>query len=99
MIDIKEIYEQLCLRVPVKQYDADPTDFRGVLQRELKNYMTLLDWLRSDNMLTDDNVAEVGKTCKKLNDIVTSVYQGLHSWAFTQLSKGPGGQVPVSRNN
>lgn len=86
MVDIKELFEQLCLRVPVKQYDADPTDFRGVLQRELKDYMSLIDWLRSKNMLTDDNVAEVGKTCKKLNDIVTSVYQGLHSRAFTQLS-------------
>lgn len=86
MIENKEIYEQLCLRVPVKQYDADPTDFRGVLQRELKDYMSLLDWLRSENKLTDDNVAEVGKTCKKLNEIVTSVYQGLHSRAFTQLS-------------
>lgn len=45
-MEVKEIYEQLCLRVPVKQYDADPADFRGVLQRELKNYMFLVNLLK-----------------------------------------------------
>ena len=33
MIEVKELYEQFCLRVPVKQYEADPADFRGVLKR------------------------------------------------------------------
>lgn len=57
----EEVYEQLCLRVPVKQYAADPTDFRGVIQRELKDYLSFLDLLRNENVLTDENVAEVGK--------------------------------------
>ena len=86
MIDLKDIYEQLCLRVPVKQYDADPADFRGVLQRELKDYMTLMDYMKQEDVLVDPIVEEVRRTCKKLNDIVTSVYMGLHSRAFTQLS-------------
>ena len=45
----EEVYEQLCLRVPVKQYNADPADFRGVLQRyrlrlrkaDMKQYVVL----------------------------------------------------------
>lgn len=86
MDEVKELYEQLCLRVPVKQYDAEPADFRGVLQRELKEYMFLMNWVRQEGLLTDENVAEVGRICKKLNDIMTSIYQGLHSRAFTQLS-------------
>ncbi len=86
MVENKDIYEQLCLRVPVKQYDADSTDFRGVLQRALKDYIVLLNWLRQEGNLSDEIVTDVEKTCKKLNDIVTSVYQGLHSRAFKQLS-------------
>lgn len=58
---------------------ADPADFRGVLQRELKEYMFLMNWVRQEGLLTDENVAEVGRICKKLNDIMTSIYQGLHS--------------------
>lgn len=86
MIDVNDLYEQLCLRVPVKQYDADPSDFRGVLQRALKEYMFVMDWMKKEGVLTEGNVAEVGRTCNKLNEIVRSVYQGLHSKAFKQLS-------------
>lgn len=86
MEQVKDLYEQLCLRVPVNQYDADPADFRGVLQRALKDYMSLMDWLKHEGILSDYNLAEVERTCKKLNSVVTSVYQGLHSKAFTQLS-------------
>lgn len=86
MIAVQELYEQLCLRVPVKQNAADPTDFRDVLRRALKDYMTVMDWMRQEGILSDENVKEVDKTCNKLNDIVTSVYQGLHSRAYTQLS-------------
>ena len=63
MIDLKDIYEQLCLRVPVKQYDADPADFRGVLQRELKDYMTLMDYMKQEDVLVDPIVEEVRRTC------------------------------------
>ena len=86
MVEVKELYEQLCLRVPVKQYEDDPTDFRGVLRRALKDYLFIMDWMRQEGILSDDNVAEVTRTCNKLNDIVTSVYQGLHSRAYTQLT-------------
>ena len=92
MIEVKELYEQFCLRVPVKQYEADPADFRGVLKRELEEYMFLLDWMRKENILSDENVEEVGRTCKKINEIATSVFQGLHSRAFKQLSNLLGGR-------
>lgn len=74
MIEVKELYEQFCLRVPVKQYEADPADFRGVLKRELEEYMFLLDWMRKENILSDENVEEVGRTCKKINEIATSIF-------------------------
>ena len=83
---LKELYEQLCLRIPVKQYDSDPTDFRGVLQQALKDYLSLMEMMRKESILSDENVDEVKRNCKKLNEIVTSIYQGLHSRAFTQLS-------------
>ena len=86
MIAVKDLYEQLCKKVPVKQYEADSADFRSVLKRALKDYMSAMEWMRIEGILSDENVAEVGRTCNKLNDIVTSVYQGLHSRAYTQLS-------------
>ncbi len=86
MIEAKELYEQVCLKVPVKQYECDVTDFRGVLRRAFKDYLLIMDWMRKENMLKDENIIEVKRTCDKLNDIVTSVYQGLHSRAYTQLS-------------
>lgn len=92
MIEVKELYEQFCLRVPVKQYEADPADFRGVLKRELEGYMGLLGWMRMENILSDENIEEVGRTCKKINEIATSIYQGLHSKAFKQLSNLLGGR-------
>lgn len=92
MIEVKDLYEQFCLRVPVKQYEADPADFRGVLKRELEGYMCLMEWMRDERILSDENVEEVGRTCKKINEIATSIYQGLHSRAFKQLSNLLGGQ-------
>ena len=86
MVEVKELYEQLSLRVPVKQYAADTTDFRGVLRSALKDYLFLMDWLRKEGVLSDENIVEVTRTCDKLNDIVTSMYQGLHSRAYKQLS-------------
>ena len=59
MIAVKDLYEQLCKKVPVKQYEADSADFRSVLKRALKDYMSAMEWMRIEGILSDENVAEV----------------------------------------
>lgn len=92
MVEINDIYEQFCCRVPVKQLDADPADFRVVLKRELDNYVNLMKCMREEHILSDANVEEVEHICKKINEIVKSLFQGLHSRAFKQLANLLGGQ-------
>ena len=52
MVAVKDLYEQVYQRVPVKQYARDPTDFRGILRRALKDYLTLIDWLKQEGILS-----------------------------------------------
>ncbi len=100
---VEELYESFCALVPVKRYDTDPddADFRKVFNRALTDYMTLMEVMRYDNLVTDENIREVKKTCDKLRAIVRSEYMGLHSTAFTQLSnliKGGGSQPVLSHS-
>lgn len=102
-MNAEELYESFYALVPVKRYDSDPedADFRKVINRAFTDYMTLMEVMRYDNLVSDDNIKEVKKTCDRLRAIVKSEYMGLHSTAFTQLSnliKGGGNQPALSHS-
>lgn len=94
-MNIQEAYNAIRELVPVKRYDLDQSDYRVVLNVTLKNYLVIVKLMSQDCLLDSDDIKEIGKTCEKLKDIVTSEYQGLHSTAFYRFSnllKGKNGQ-------
>ena len=85
-MDIQETFDAINSLVPVTRYNLDPSDYRAVLNTTLKSYMIVVELMSQDGLLDVDEVKEIGKTCDKLKDIITSEYQGLHSTAFYRLS-------------
>ena len=85
-MDIQETFDAINSLVPVTRYYLNPSDYRAVLNTTLKSYMIVVEQMSQDGLLDVDEVKEIGKTCEKLKDIITSEYQGLHSTAFYRLS-------------
>ena len=68
-------------------------NYRAVLNTTLKSYMIVVEQMSQDGLLDVDEVKEIGKTCEKLKDIITSEYQGLHCkhdckyWGYPLLKR------------
>ena len=83
---IENTYRTLCSNIPIKQKESDSKDFRSVLRSVLNDYKNNIVQLQKGNIISSEDLKEVDYICGKINDIVKSVYKGLHSTAFSQLS-------------